>query len=57
MMGYAICAFVGAAIGYMVASVLWAGKRADECETCSNERVREYLLKAKAEEIRKGLGQ
>lgn len=56
-MGYAICAFVGAAIGYMVASVLWAGKRADECETCSNERVREYLLKQKAEEIRKGLGQ
>ena len=56
-MGYVICAVVSAAIGYMIACVLWAGRRDSECETCANERVREYLLKQKAEEIRKGLGQ
>lgn len=56
-MGYVICSIVSASIGYMIACVIWAGKRAEECETCSNERVRAYLLKQKAEEIRKGLGQ
>ena len=56
-MGYVICSIVSASIGYMIACMTRTKNRTDKGESCSNESVRAYLLKRKAEEIRKGLGQ